>query len=298
MSNSPHDLPFDVLAEHSDDKQQLRVSFDVAASPADVWAALTDAEKLMSWFPLQSKVEPGPGGQIWLSWDGHFDGALRILEWEPERRLRTTWPVVETATEDSPSVETDLEWTIEANSGGTTTVRMVHSGFPTGETWDELFESHRRGWTYELQSLRHYLGHHKGCARRIARVRRQVEDLQARDIWDRLFSSDGLFESGAVPMERGGSYRVVLRSGHHLEGRVLIADPPTDLGATVSSIDGIEGTTSSLLRVSVESWAGPGTPLEVHLWLATWGVELDDVLAVQESWTHMVDSILEPSVVT
>ena len=237
-------------------------------------------------------MEPGEGGQIWLSWDGHFDGALRILDWQPEKRLRTTWPVVETATEDAPPAETDLEWTIEAKAGGTTTVRMVHSGFPTGDTWDELFESHRRGWTYELQSLRHYLGHHSGRSRRIARVRRQVGDLEAKEVWARLFADDGILQSGEFPMERGRSYEAVLRSGHELEGKVLVAGPPTDLGATVSSVNGVAGSESSLLRVSVESWAGPGTPLEVHLWLATWGVAPDDVLAIESSWSEMVDALL------
>lgn len=38
-----------------------------------VWRALTEAEELTRWFPLQARVTPGEGGEIWMSWNGHAD---------------------------------------------------------------------------------------------------------------------------------------------------------------------------------------------------------------------------------
>src|SRR5689334_14016537 len=59
------------------------------ASVEAVWRALTDAEELMRWFPLQATVEPGVGGTITLSWGESGAGGATIAIWEPNRRLRT-----------------------------------------------------------------------------------------------------------------------------------------------------------------------------------------------------------------
>jgi uncharacterized protein YndB with AHSA1/START domain len=37
----------------------FEMSLDIAADPASVWNALTEAEELIRWFPLQADVKPG-----------------------------------------------------------------------------------------------------------------------------------------------------------------------------------------------------------------------------------------------
>jgi hypothetical protein len=43
-------------------KRRLEKQTEAAASPADVWQALT------KWFPLEARVTPGERGKIFVSW--------------------------------------------------------------------------------------------------------------------------------------------------------------------------------------------------------------------------------------
>lgn len=284
---SENEERFHVEVRREGETRTLEVELDLDAAPERVWRALTEADELMNWFPLQAEVDPGEGGAIRIAWDGSFKSDLAIEVWEPGRRLRTTWPLA--SEEGGPVAGLAVDYFIEARSGGGTRLRLVHSGFPAAEDWDEIFDSHRRGWSYELRSLRHYLSHHPGVARRVAQVRREAGLLSAERVWELLWSPAGLLTDGSVPFTNGERYALTLPSGHRLAGRVLVAVPPTDLGATVEATNGAR---NSLFRVAVERWSETPGPLEVHLWLATWGVPADDVAAIQASWEAMLDGIL------
>ena len=41
---------------------------EIDAPLAAVWKALTDADELTRWFPLNAGVTPGVGGSVWMSW--------------------------------------------------------------------------------------------------------------------------------------------------------------------------------------------------------------------------------------
>jgi uncharacterized protein YndB with AHSA1/START domain len=64
---------------------------EIAAPPEAVWNALTDPEELKRWFPLDARVKPGPGGEIFLSSrDSPRRGrsSLRArAPWRPRRHL-------------------------------------------------------------------------------------------------------------------------------------------------------------------------------------------------------------------
>ena len=62
-------------------------SLEIDASPERVWEALTTAEDLERWFPLEARVEPGVGGSVWLSWKNEYAATSEIVEWEPARAL-------------------------------------------------------------------------------------------------------------------------------------------------------------------------------------------------------------------
>ncbi len=180
-----------------------------------------------------------------------------------------------------------VDYLIEAREGGYTRLRLVHSGFPLGDQWDEIFDGTRRGWSYELQSLKHYLENHRGTSRRVARVRRAVHGLSNQQAWDLLWSPEGLLAEGTIePMETGQRYGFTMPGGHRFSGRILVAIPPTDLGATV------EGVENSLLRVQVDQWAAPGARLGIQIWLATWGALEEKVTPIEHSWQEMLDRML------
>lgn len=267
--------------------QELEAEIELAADPEAVWAALTQAEELMNWFPLQAEVRPGEGGVIHISWDGSWESDMDIEVWEPGRHLRTSWPwTAEEGRADQPS-SVVLDYYIEARQGGGTVLRLVHSGFPVGDEWEDIFDSTRKGWSYELRSLRHYLENHRGVQRTVARVRRAMEGLSNQLVWDRLWSGSGLLAAGSIePIETGAEYSFTMPGGLELSGRILVGFPPTDLGATVAGID------NSLFRVTVGYEGGPTEPPEVQLWLATWGVLREEIDRVESVWQGVLDRIL------
>ena len=81
-----------------------------------------------------------------------------IATWEPPHRF-----VADSRDDmgpDDPSVAT--EWIVEARSGGTCVVRVVHSWFTSSDDWDEQFEGHTHGWLSFFRVLRLYLEHFRG----------------------------------------------------------------------------------------------------------------------------------------
>ncbi len=278
---------FELEVVRGESRQTLEAEIELAAEPDAVWAALTRAEELTNWFPLQAEVTPGDGGKIHLSWDGAWEGDHEIQVWEPGRHLRTGWPWT---AEDGKQGETNavaIDYYIEARRGGGTVLRLVHSGFPVGDEWEDIFDGTRRGWSYELRSLQHYLAHHRGVERSVARVRRSMEGLSNAQVWDRLWSSTGLLEEGRIePLEVGADYAFTMTGGIELAGRILVAFVPTDLGATVAEIG------NSLFRVGVGHPSGPDDPDEVQLWLATWGAPQQQVERVESAWQAALDRVL------
>jgi hypothetical protein len=77
-----------------------------------------------------------------------------IKTWEPPKKF-----VVET-TEGPGTVAT--EWTVEARSGGTCVVRVLHRWFSESDDWDQQFEGHTYGWQAFFRNLRLYLAHFFG----------------------------------------------------------------------------------------------------------------------------------------
>jgi len=59
--------------------RDLVVERRVRASAEAIWKALSEAEGLRRWFPLDARMKPVEGGTIWLSTWGLADAALRPL---------------------------------------------------------------------------------------------------------------------------------------------------------------------------------------------------------------------------
>ena len=241
------------------------------ASVEAVWRALTDAEELMRWFPLQATVEPGVGGTITLSWGESGAGGATIAIWEPNRRLRT----VESRRDKAGRlVDIAVDYFIEAD-GGRTTLRVVHAGFGSGAEWDEEYDGTVRGWRYELRGLQHYLRRHRGEPRRVAWVAARTF-LSPEACYARCMGSAGLVREGTVEgVPEGDAYRIAGAAGV-FEGQVLVNRPPLDFAGTVTNLN------DGLLRY--EFYGG-----SARLWLATWGV---DEQAVREFESRLREIIV------
>ena len=269
------------MAQQAADKPRvIETTLEIAAPVSAVWKALTDARELERWFPLEARVTPGVGGEVFMSWGPPWEGDSRIDVWEEGRRLRTRGFL-------EHGDASMVEYTLEAR-GGKTLLRLVHSGFAHGTAWeDELFGGTERGWRYELRSLRHYLERHAGTDRRALWPRAKVHG-SALDVWSRLLGKDGFTREGGIAgLKEGDRYRVTAATGDVFEGRVVVNDPPYEFSGTV------EGLNDSLLCLRTHDVGGP-TPDSGHvacLWLSTWGAPKANVDALGERWRRLLDTL-------
>jgi uncharacterized protein YndB with AHSA1/START domain len=227
---------------------------EVIATAERVWQALTDEHELVRWFPLDARVEPGPGGSYYLSWLNEFAATTKIQVWDPPHHLRTTWSFHE----QGPTQITD--YYIETR-GGRTVVRAVTSGFPLDASWDGWVEGTERGWTFELRSLKHYLERHPGQERHVVYLRRRIE-LSSEEAWSRLSGDREL-----APW---------LSSGKVFDRK------PTQYAAIVND------PADALFRISVEP-GGPGSDQrEIVIWLSAWGDHEQRVAQLRNTWAEVL----------
>jgi hypothetical protein len=78
-----------------------------------------------------------------------------ITAYEPGKRLATR-----TATDEDGRFMA-FEYLIEGRGGGSTLLRVVHSGL-LGDDWQDEYDALRRGWPFHLHTLREYLTHFAG----------------------------------------------------------------------------------------------------------------------------------------
>ena len=125
--------------------------------PQRVWAALTTAEGLGTWFGNRAEVDLRVGGQAKLTWDSGDTATLTIERVEPPRVFGYTWPVY--GLPDGDPRRTYVEFTLEPTSTGTT-LTMVESGFaqlPEASDHKVAYSGNTEGWTSELGELVTYL---------------------------------------------------------------------------------------------------------------------------------------------
>src|SRR5438552_15945081 len=61
------------------------------ASPAEVWEALTEPERLEEWFATEVELDPRPGGEGTFRWGNGEERHETVREAEAEERLGLDW---------------------------------------------------------------------------------------------------------------------------------------------------------------------------------------------------------------
>ncbi len=251
---------------------------EIDARPAEVWKAITEAEELVRWFPLEAEVEPGENGHITYGWGEALRGTSRIRNWVPEEHLRTSWMAADDP-EDQRASQLAVDWFLEGSGSGTR-LRLVHSGFGPGEEWDEEFDGTRRGWTYELLSLKHYLEVHPGESRRSFWLRKPATSTVAQT-WRRLIHPQGLIQSTPLEgLEPGSPVHLSLASGDRVDGRLLLLLAPTDVAFVVDNWN------RGLFRAAHEN-CGQGP--EVSLFVSLWGYPEKEAGALEQRLRRTLD---------
>jgi uncharacterized protein YndB with AHSA1/START domain len=122
----------------------------------DVWAAITTAEGLGTWFGQSAEIDLRVGGAATLRWDGGHQANLRIERLEPPTVFGYTWGI--NGLPDGDARRTYVEFTLERADAGTL-VTVVESGFAqlAPDEHDKAFNGNTDGWRSELDELVAYL---------------------------------------------------------------------------------------------------------------------------------------------
>lgn len=174
------------VKKDNDGFRYVEAEVEVPGSPEEVWHAIATGKGISSWFVPTSSDER-EGGRTVSSFGPDMDAVATITSWNPpwnyvaesvetdsegtavesgdraaaESTAGTAPGDMEAAEEGSGKVAT--EWIVEARSGGTCIVRVVHRWFSETDDWDAEFEGHAYGWASSFfRMLKLYLTHFAG----------------------------------------------------------------------------------------------------------------------------------------
>jgi uncharacterized protein YndB with AHSA1/START domain len=128
----------------------------IAQPPERVWAAITTAEGLGTWFGESAEIDLRVGGTVKLRWKSGDSAQLRIERIEPQTVFGYTWGIA--GLPDSDPRRTYVEFTLTLD-GDSTTLTVVETGFAQLDpaAHSTALESNTGGWAHELDELVAYL---------------------------------------------------------------------------------------------------------------------------------------------
>ncbi len=255
------------------DDRRIELEIEVPGTPEEVWQAVATGPGISSWY-VPHIVEEREGGAASASFGPGPEMQVqgRVAAWEPPHR------VVFDGGEGVGGFV--FEWLVEARGQGSCVVRLVNSGFGTGDEWDGQYDAMTEGWKLFLLNLRLHLQHFKGQTA-TASLPMAMWSPADGDPWTTLVSALGL---PGQPAE-----------GDHVA--VTAADAPPLAGTVVSFAPG-------KLALLVDSPA-PGTAFlaaeghdpgcGVSVWMYLYGPDGEVAVARDEPrWRSWLDARAVP----
>jgi uncharacterized protein YndB with AHSA1/START domain len=138
---------------------RIERDIEIAAPVAHVWALVTQAEHLGTWFgDAGATVDLRPGGAVTLSWREYGTGRAVIDQVDPMRVFSFRWARPRD-TDPVAGNSTLVEFTLTESDSGTH-LRVVETGFSVLDGDDAGRTAARDenvgGWASELEELRRY----------------------------------------------------------------------------------------------------------------------------------------------
>ena len=135
---------------------RIERTVELAHPPAAVWAALTSAEGLGTWFGNEAVIDLRPGGLARMSWTGGPTVNMRVERVEEPVVFGFTWPVY--GLPEGDPRRTYVEFTLEPAGTGTR-LTVVESGFAQlpQDAHGKAYDGNAEGWVKELAELAGYL---------------------------------------------------------------------------------------------------------------------------------------------
>lgn len=225
------------VKKSDDGRRSVEAEVEVPGSPDEVWRAIATGGGISSWF-VPSDVEPGEGGRVVTSFGPGMDSVANITRWDPPHGF-----VAESGDTGEAPGAIATEWTVEARSGDSCVVRVVHRWFADSDEWDGEFEGHAYGWaTSFFRMLRLYLTHHPGqeaAARQLSFFAARPAPEIWRTIRDELNVDDeeGRFASAAGAPELAGAVERMEVTDPEL---LRIRETSPHVAAALEGMEGVE----------------------------------------------------------
>ncbi len=232
----------------------IELDIEVPGTPEQVWQAIATGPGISSWYTTH-RVDEREGGAVEVSFGPGMDASGRVVVWDPPHRFMTN---------SGDSVGLAFEWLVEARDGGSCVVRLVNSGFGSGQEWDAQYDGMREGWMIFLTNLRLHLEHFAGRSATPS-LPTAIWDGPRASAWDRLLSDLGLPARPAV--------------GQRIA--VVAADSPTLAGIVAAVADNhlvlvVEEPTAGTAFLAAEQ---SGDSISVSVWSYLYGA--DGTVAVE-----------------
>ncbi len=133
--------------------RSIELEVEVPGTPEEVWRAIATGPGISSWY-VPHTVEEREGGDAVISFGPGMEVTGRVAAWDPPRR------VVFDGGEGMEALA--YEWLVESRDGGSTVVRLVNTGFGSGEEWDAQYDGMTDGWPLFLRNLQLHMEHFRG----------------------------------------------------------------------------------------------------------------------------------------
>ncbi len=136
-------------------ERRIELEVEVPGTPEQVWRAIATGPGISSWYvPHVVDEREGGAATAWFGPGGELQVDGRVAAWEPPHR------VVFASADGGEGLA--FEWLVEACDGASCVVRLVTSGFGSGEDWDEQYDGMAEGWQLFLLNLRLHMEHFVG----------------------------------------------------------------------------------------------------------------------------------------
>ena len=150
------DLPPIRTTRHQDGPaRSLEFEVEVDGTPDEVWAAIGTGAGISSWY-VPHQLDDHEGGRALASFGPGPEMQIPgvVAAYDPPNRIVFTG--------DERDATLAVEWLVEARDGGSCIVRLVNTGFGTGDDWDAQYDGMADGWQLFLLNLQLHLRHFRG----------------------------------------------------------------------------------------------------------------------------------------
>jgi uncharacterized protein YndB with AHSA1/START domain len=163
---------------------------ELPATPEQVWDAIATGPGIDSWFMGHSEIEPVEGGRTRMSLGG-FTEEGTVTAWQPGRRFAFR------GAENPDGTFMAFEYLIEDRGGGSTVLRVVHSGV-LGDDWEEQYDALSTGGYMYLRKLAAYLEHFPGRTSTYNMFLRGAQVAAKEPVWSAFTEAFGVAETVAA----------------------------------------------------------------------------------------------------